>query len=152
MLDRNGRIAVVLAAVIVAVAAFLILSPGDDETEPTSTTTVTPAATTPAATETAPATETPTAAPTEEPGPAIEVRDGAVVGGVEEISVKQGDTVEFSVASDAPDHVHVHGYDIKKDLEAGSPARISFDADITGIFEIELEEARLHIANLRVEP
>ena len=153
MLDRNGRIAVVIAAIVVAVAAFVLLGSGDDETESPTTTAATPAATTPGPTTDAPS--EPTEAPTEEPaaeGIAIEVRDGEPVGGVQEIRASQGETVEFSVASDRDDEIHVHGYDVRKDVTAGAPARFSFEADITGIFEIELENARLLVGNLRVEP
>jgi hypothetical protein len=153
MLDRNGRIAMIVAAVVVAVAAFLLLS-GSDDTETagtTATATATPpvvptGATTPEPTETA------TEEPTPEPEPPILVNSGEVVGGVREIRVSKGETVKFAVASDKPDEVHVHGYDVKKDLKAGAPVEFSFKADIEGIFEIELEGARLQIATLRVEP
>lgn len=158
MLDRNARIAAIVAAVVVAVAAFLVLGGSDDDTETTgsvATATATPAvvptgATTAEPTETA--TETATEAPTPEAEPPILVNNGEVVGGVREIKVAKGETVEFAVASDKPDEVHVHGYDVKKDLEAGAPVKFSFKADIDGIFEIELEGARLLIATLRVEP
>ena len=54
--------------------------------------------------------------------------------------------------SDVSDEVHVHGYDLMKDVEAGQTVTFSFPADITGIFEIELEGAGKQIAELRVDP
>src|SRR6201999_768670 len=56
---------------------------------------------------------------------------------VQEIEVKQGDTVRFAARSSEDDEVHVHGYDISKEAPAGETIRMSFEADITGIFEIE---------------
>ena len=65
---------------------------------------------------------------------------------------EEGDTVRFRVRHDAPEHVHVHGYDIMKDLEPNKTVAISFKATITGIFEIELEDSAEQIGELRVDP
>ena len=64
----------------------------------------------------------------------------------------EGDTVRFRVRADTTDHVHVHGYDVMKDIAPGKTITISFPARITGIFEIELEDAGEEIAQLRVDP
>lgn len=154
MQSRNGRIAVLVASVAVALAAFLVLKPGDDEEPATTAATPTAVAT---ATATAPAepTETATEAPTPEPTPepeVIEVKDGKVVGGAADLEVSEGDLVEFAVQSDVADEIHVHGYDVKKNVEAGGTAELSFKADITGVFEIELEGAGLELARLKVSP
>ena len=53
---------------------------------------------------------------------------------------------------DAADEVHVHGYDFSSDVEAGDTVTIEFTADIAGVFEVELEDARLPILELVVEP
>jgi non-ribosomal peptide synthetase component F len=53
---------------------------------------------------------------------------------------------------DTTEEVHVHGYDVFADLAPGEPARLSFDASIEGVFEIELEHAHVQIAELTVEP
>ena len=68
------------------------------------------------------------------------------------LEFEQGDTVRFRVRADVADHVHVHGYDLMKDVEPGETITFSFPADITGIFEIELEDAGEQIAQLRVDP
>ena len=60
--------------------------------------------------------------------------------------------MRFRVKSDVAEEVHVHGYDIAKDLEPGQVATVSFPASITGIFEIEYEHAKQQIAALRVNP
>ena len=50
---------------------------------------------------------------------------------VEEIRVDKGDTVRFRVRSPQDDHVHIHGYDIMKDVKADETTRIFFKATST---------------------
>jgi FtsP/CotA-like multicopper oxidase with cupredoxin domain len=138
-MSRNQRIALVAAAVAVAVLAFLLAQPGDDDDDGERV------ATTPAQTETergssggAGPTETEEPPPPPEPEiTRVRIRGGAVVGGVQDIEVESGDTVRIVVTSDAPDEIHLHGYDITKTPAPGRPARFVFIADAEGSFEIE---------------
>ena len=82
----------------------------------------------------------------------IVVKDGEPVGGVQDLDYKAGEKVRFTVDSDVADEVHVHGYDLTKDVAAGGSASFSFPAEIEGIFEVELEERGEQIAELRVNP
>ena len=68
------------------------------------------------------------------------------------LTFDQGDTVRFRVRNDTAEEVHVHGYDIKKELEPNKTATVSFKATITGIFEIEFEGSATQIGELKVEP
>lgn len=129
-----------LAAVFLALAGC-----GGEGTEvsasPTSTVTTTA---TPPSTDAAPAgTEDVTVVE-------IVIADGEVVGGPARTEVDLGDTVRFDVTSDTDDHVHVHGYDLFADVEAGGTAELEFTADIPGQFEVELEDAGFGIAELVV--
>jgi hypothetical protein len=135
-------------AVLIAVVAAIVLGTGggDEETESAATQTSTPTAT---ATSTAPeetTTPTPTPTPTAQPVPLLSPGD------VKTIEFKRGQTVRFKVKSPTADHVHVHGYDVLKDVKAGGTVTFSFKATITGIFEIELEDAHTPVGNLRVNP
>jgi FtsP/CotA-like multicopper oxidase with cupredoxin domain len=142
-MSRNQRIALVVAAVVVAVLAFAIAQPGDDEDDGER------AATTPAQTESESGTggTEPTETEAEPPPPPepevtrIRMRDGAVVGGTEDIEVESGDTVRIVVTSDAADEIHLHGYDITRNAAPGQPARFSFKAEAEGAFEIESHAA-----------
>ena len=141
-MSRNQRIGLIVAAVLVAVLAFVIASPGgDDEGDTASQTTATNQGTDTATTDTTDTDTTPTQ--TEAPAPAepeparIEIRGGEAVGGPAEIRAKNGDTVVIVVSSDAPDDIHLHGYDIEKKVAPGSPARFKFKANLEGQFEIE---------------
>jgi FtsP/CotA-like multicopper oxidase with cupredoxin domain len=156
-MSRNQRIGLVVVALVVAVVAFLIARPGDDDDNGSERA----AQTAPAQTETGAADESAeTQTETEAPEPEvsrIRVRDGAVVGGVQRVQANKGDTVRIVVTSNAPDEIHLHGYDIYEDAAPGKPARFVFRADIEGIFEIEshvAEDAGREplLARLVVEP
>ena len=153
MSNRQRAVFAAIAALIAGVAV-IVLAGGSGDDEPETAATATPAASaTPAATTGVEATETATAEPTEEPTPeATEIRyeNGEVVGGVAEIEADKGDEVSLVVRSDTADEIHVHGYDVTKDVQAGGSARLSFTADIAGVFEIELEGAHVPIGSLKV--
>ena len=148
-MSRSQRLTFLAIAAVIAIGAVIILTTasGNDEQEATSA----QATATPAATDTAEpdatATETPTPTPTPKPEPPL-----VTPGKVAKLRFEQGETVRFRVRADVSDHVHVHGYDLMKDVEPGKTVTFSFPAEITGIFEIELEDAGEQIAQLRVDP
>jgi hypothetical protein len=84
--------------------------------------------------------------------PAVVIRDGAPVGGIQELEYDAGDQIRFEVRSDVADEVHVHGYDLMEEVPAGGTVSFDFPAEIEGIFEVELEGRREQIAELRVNP
>jgi hypothetical protein len=154
--------AAVAAVAALAVVLFLVLRPGDDDSPDTTAAaqTTTPEATTEeTTTEETTTEETTTEAPTttqaEPPGPqrvVVVVRNGQPVGGVKHVEIEQGRQVVFIVRSDVSDHVHLHGYDLLADVAPGQPGRITFRADRVGIFEAELEDRVVPIAELEVRP
>ena len=144
-MSRAQRFTFLGIAAVIAVLAVVLIGGGKDESEtPTTTSQTTP---TPTPDEPEPdETATPTATPTPEPPPLLKGGD------VTKLRFKEGDTVTFRVVSDVPEEVHVHGYNIAKDLEQGKVVTVSFKGDITGIFEIEYEHAGEQIGQLRVDP
>jgi hypothetical protein len=84
--------------------------------------------------------------------PTIVIKNGEPVGGITDISVNEGEQVRFKVDSDVSDEVHMHGYDIMKDVKAGGSVTFDFPATLEGIFEAELEGAKEQILELRVNP
>jgi hypothetical protein len=68
------------------------------------------------------------------------------------LTVTQGETVRFRVRSTTDEEVHVHGYDLKKDVRPGQTITFAFKADIPGIFEIEFEKSGTTLAQLKVVP
>ena len=67
------------------------------------------------------------------------------------VSIVEGDSVTLSVRTEELVEVHVHGYDIEE-VEPEEPATISFDADLTGRFDIEDHETEAIIGTLVVRP
>src|SRR5262245_35328113 len=54
------------------------------------------------------------------------------------VRVMKGDWVELVFTGDEPAELHLHGYDIKLDLEANEPGKIQFTANIAGRFPLEV--------------
>ncbi|CAN5235059.1 hypothetical protein BH20ACT9_BH20ACT9_13030 [soil metagenome] len=75
---------------------------------------------------------------------------GKRVKGPDEVRAPLGERVRIEVRADTSDHVHVHGYDVSADVAPGRPARLRFEADIPGAFEVELEDAQLPLFELVV--
>jgi hypothetical protein len=151
-MSRNSRFAFLGVALVILVVAFLALRPSSDDPEttadaPTATPTMTATTSNPDVRDETPTpTETPTPKPTVDPGPLL--TGSKVV----KLRFDKGDTVRFRVRAPKDEEVHIHGYDIKKDVKAGETENVSFKATIDGIFEIEFEDSATQIAELRVDP
>jgi heme/copper-type cytochrome/quinol oxidase subunit 2 len=150
-MSRQARIGLVVATLVVLVVAFIVVSPGGDDSDKTSapTTAVGPPALTATGAESAP-TPAPPPAPTFE---TIQVKAGQPVGGIKTITVNKGDQARIQVSSpDTTDEIHLHGYDLMRDLKAGGRVRFSFKAKDDGIYEIVLVGSGTQIGKLVVEP
>jgi hypothetical protein len=150
-MSRAQRFTFLGIAVVIAIVAIVVLADNGEDSSPSGTNTQATATPTPTATQSQEATptETATETPTPTPTPEPPLLDGSKV---VKLEFTEGDTVKFRVVSDVPEEVHIHGYDIAKDLEPGKVTTVSFPASITGIFEIEYEGAGKQIAELRVDP
>lgn len=82
----------------------------------------------------------------------VAVKNGKVSPPTHRVKVAVGTAVRLLVTSDTADEVHVHGYDERADVGAGSTVTIEFVADIPGVFEVELEEAHTPLLTLEVRP
>ena len=148
-MSRNQRFTfLAIAALIAVVAVFVLADSSEDDPPPEqSAATATPTPTATAPQEASPQ-ETPE--PTPEPTPRPEPIPLLTADKVTELEYTEGETVRFRVRSSEPDEVHVHGYNLFEDVVPGETARMAFKADITGIFEIELEHSGTEIAKLNV--
>jgi hypothetical protein len=130
MQSRRLSLGVAAGAIAVAVVLFIVLKGNDDSTP------------------------TPAAGPTK-----ITFRNGAPVGGVRKIEVAKGDSIRLDVTPDVPAEVHVHGYEVTKEVEAGQTAKLDFPATAEGVFEVEVhhlvhgeEASGVQVAELNVTP
>lgn len=68
------------------------------------------------------------------------------------MTVSEGRRVILVVTSDVSDHVHLHGYDVMRDVGPGQTARLAFRATIVGTVEAELEDRGVQIASITTKP
>ena len=141
---RRAVALVLLLTVGLGAGVALTSCGGDDDAAPTETTSDTTTTTT---TDTLGTTE-----PILETVVRIRVVNGSPSGGIVRKTVQEGDRVALVVTSDVADEIHLHGYDLSKDVTAGGTARLTFEATVAGRFEVELEERGVQIADLTVEP
>lgn len=80
----------------------------------------------------------------------VEVRDSSVVGGVRRVSLRVGAGFRLTVRSDVADEVHVHGIDERAEVEAGGEVTLDLIFPAPGIFEVELEGAKVKLLELEV--
>ena len=146
-MSTGARLGILAGIIVVAIAVLVIAGGGGDDDKTTSTPSTTTAATT-----TSESTTTTQAKPAGPPTNTVNVKNAKPVGGIKKIEVKKGDAVKLVVKSDTADEIHLHGYDLKKDVTAGGTARFNFKATIDGNFEIELEDHKEQIAELTVQP
>ena len=141
MRSTSGRVVILLAAIVAVMVLFVVLR--DDDEEGTGTVSE-------PAQKTAPADGS--AAPAEPQVPLILVKDGEPADGVADLQFKKGERIRFRVRSDVEDELHLHGYDISKDVSAGQTVAFDVPADIEGVFEVELEQSAVLIAEITVSP
>jgi hypothetical protein len=81
----------------------------------------------------------------------VYVVDAKPRGGVQLLVYNKGQPIQFTVISDVADEVHVHGYNLKKQVARGGSVTFSFPATDVGDHVVELESHGEQIANLRVQ-
>jgi hypothetical protein len=123
MNPNTGRVVAGIAIVVVAVVLLVVLKNGGSDTSATTKGVTT-----------------------------IVVKNGKPVGGIAQLTYNKGEQVRFEVDSDVSDEVHMHGYDIMKDVKAGGSVSFDFPATIEGVFEAELEGRKEQILELTVNP
>lgn len=137
----------VAIAALIAVVAFVALRPSDDldhrVQHPDHH----------GAGSAAPATEDPDTSTDDRPERKPKPEPPLLVAGSERtLRYTKGQTVRFRVRHPTAEEVHVHVYDIAKDLPADRTVTVRFPAELEGIFEVELEGAHTPLGSIRVDP
>jgi hypothetical protein len=154
--DRSGlsgrqRAALVVGAIAVLVVAYIVIQGGSDDDKDNAATPATQSTQPAPSTTSTPSTST-EEAPAEPAVPTVRVVDAKPQGGVKKLDFDKGDQIRFKVVSDTADEIHVHGYDLMKDVEEGGSVSFSFKGSIDGRFVVELEDHGEQIAELDVAP
>jgi Cupredoxin-like domain len=81
----------------------------------------------------------------------LAVEDGAIT--PDEVEVGEGDlvTLRMTTSGDLTE-IHVHGYDLEREVAPGETTSLEFEADLTGRFEIEDHESGEVLGALLVRP
>jgi heme/copper-type cytochrome/quinol oxidase subunit 2 len=142
------------APAVLLVSVLALTGCGSDEPTATPTTTPTTQATTttpsPAASSSQATEPEPVVTPDDAQIVAITVAGGEITGDTGRVEVPTGTTVRLTVTSDAPDEIHVHGFDLRAALSPGQATQLEFVADRPGIFEVELHDARRVLTRLQI--
>jgi len=149
--SRGARAAILVVTVAAVVALFVVLG-GEDDGDGGGRAATTQTQTTIDRSGTTDRTQTRERPAEPPPPPRIVVEGGRPRGGVERLTFESGDRIRFVVRSDVAEEIHVHGYDITRDVPAGGSVRLSFPARLEGVFEVELHGTGQQIAELRVSP
>lgn len=80
------------------------------------------------------------------------IEHGTKRSGPDVMQVAQGDEVSLKISSDHADELHVHGYDLHASVKPGAPTVLSFRADRSGRFTMELHHSNVELGALEVQP
>ena len=132
------RLILLISGVAAAVVLFLVFRGGDDDT---------PSATEPPAS----VVRTSKPPPRKPPPPApkvilVRINTNAVT----RATIPRGRRAVLVISGPAGEEVHLHGYDVKRQIGPDGTVRLPFRATIPGRFEVELEESHRQIADLTV--
>ncbi len=158
MNSARAKAVIAVVLLIAAVVLFILLQPGDEDPSGTygggaaATSQTSEGATGNEGNTTTDQGNTPPEKPAEPEIPVVTVRDGQPVGGTATLDFKSGSQIRFKVRSDVAEEVHVHGFDVSKDVPAGGQVSFDFPADLEGVFEVELEHSAVQIIELRIFP
>ena len=144
------RVALMLAAV--AAGAIALAGCGGDSTNDAVTTTETTAKAPTTTTDTSATQTTATTPASEAKVITVNVVKGIPQGGIQRPTVKRGDKVVLVVRTDSGEAVHLHGYNIEKEVVPGKAVRLPFTANIAGRFEVELHPTDALLAVIEVQP
>ena len=70
----------------------------------------------------------------------------------DDIGVREGDRVVLRLTSEKPAEVRLHACGLEGEVTPGEVARLSFEADLTGGFEIEDHDSGCVLGVLLVQP
>jgi len=80
------------------------------------------------------------------------IKLGTSGGSPKQIQATKGQTLHLAFTADAPAEVHIHGYEREFAVKKGQTARVSFPANLDGVFDIENHSTDAVLAQLRVAP
>jgi hypothetical protein len=66
------------------------------------------------------------------------------------VDLSSGERLRLVITVDHDDQVHVHGFEVKRDLTAGEPVTIDLTGGEPGLYEVETHEPELRLLQVLV--
>jgi hypothetical protein len=140
-MTRNNRIALMLAAVMVAIGSGIVMGTGggDRASRTSASGSPGPGANTPAERQ-------------PKPVATIHLVGGRPIGGVQTLQTPSGKPALFAVTSEIPAQIQLRGYNILRSIPANGRVTFSFRAITQGVFDLESRTTNRVIGRLKVLP
>ncbi len=61
-----------------------------------------------------------------------------------------GEELTLTVTSDHGDELHIHGFEVEKELVAGTPTTVTVTGDQPGVYEVETHHPELRLMKIAV--
>lgn len=81
---------------------------------------------------------------------AVTVTGSRVTPSPRTVDLGVGETMTLTVTSDHADQLHVHGFDIEKELPAGTPVSVELTGESPGVYEVETHHPELRLLKIAV--
>jgi hypothetical protein len=62
-----------------------------------------------------------------------------------------GEKLTLTVTSDHADQLHIHGFEVEKNLVAGVPLSVTLTGDQPGVYEVETHHPELRLLKIAVK-
>jgi hypothetical protein len=66
------------------------------------------------------------------------------------VDLRVGESLTLTVTSDHADELHLHGFDIEKQLPAGQPVTVTLTGTQPGTYEVETHHPELRLLKIAV--
>jgi hypothetical protein len=66
------------------------------------------------------------------------------------VDLAVGQTLTLTVTSDHDDQLHAHGFEVERDLKAGTPTVVALKGTVPGVYEVELHHPPLKLLSVAV--
>ena len=77
--------------------------------------------------------------------------NGSAQGGAQRVKIAKNSSVVIEVTADSSETIHIHGYDIESDVGPAQAATFSFNANVGGVFVVEIHRNNRKILELEVK-
>jgi heme/copper-type cytochrome/quinol oxidase subunit 2 len=67
------------------------------------------------------------------------------------VDLPVGESLTLTVTSDHADELHIHGFEVEKELAAGTPLSVTVTGKQPGVYEVETHHPELRLMKIAVK-